>query len=871
MAARPRLVVVSAHFPPDFVSGGTLVPDRQARGLAGRRWDVSVFAGSLDEAREPLSEWDEDVDGLPVHWIAIAPFIWWDDRRNFDNPEVVARFRAHLAEVRPDVVHLHALQTMGGGMVRAAKEAGAAVVVTMHDFWWSCSRQFLVDRAWVPCSLVVDAGVCHCEVDRAWLDERNRWLRGELAAADLVLAPSAIAAEVLAANGVPADRLQVDENGLDELPAAVARPPRPAGTPVRFRYAGGANRMKGSVVVAEAARRLAGLRPAGWTLEVHAEAVPWGREVPDPLPAAARVVPPFAPTALDDVLAATDVLVIPSLMRESHSLLTREALLRGVPVITSDSLGPEEVVDHGRNGLVVPTGDPEALAEAMAAVVDHPERLVDWSHDARHVTVRRTAGQLADLDATLRRLLAAREHDPDSGPVPSPVERVLFVVGIDGAPLRYRAHLAAEGLALHGVETHVRHYRHPEVQELAFQVDAVVVYRAPATHQLLGLLERLKRERPEVPIVFDVDDLIFDPDLADEIPALKVLPPDDAALWLQGVQRYRTTMEACDAYVGSTQQLVDHAAAVTGLPSFRWDNGVGTILGRRSDAALRRPRRPGPLRVGYLSGTTTHDRDWAQVEGAVLEVLRQHDDVELWLGGHLNPSPAVQELGERLHRLPMVDWRELPEVLRDLDVNLAPLEPLGRFNEAKSAIKWLEAALCATPTIASPTQPFVEVIEHGTNGFLAAEPREWAEALRTLLGDDVARRAIGARARRDALLGWSPHRQADRYLEILRSVHAVVAAGRPPRTSTFEPVALDEDWHPFPVEPYVEHAEVGPPPLPTPSMAARVQTALRARAGEVRRTWRADGAGAALAIGARTAARDARRVAGAVRRRLRDR
>ena len=53
-AARPRLLVVSAHFPPDFVSGGTLVPDRQARGLAAHGWDVSVYAGSLDPARPPL-------------------------------------------------------------------------------------------------------------------------------------------------------------------------------------------------------------------------------------------------------------------------------------------------------------------------------------------------------------------------------------------------------------------------------------------------------------------------------------------------------------------------------------------------------------------------------------------------------------------------------------------------------------------------------------------------------------------------------------------------------------------------------------------------------------------------------------------------
>ena len=61
-------------------------------------------------------------------------------------------------------------------------------------------------------------------------------------------------------------------------------------------------------------------------------------------------------------------------------------------------------------------------------------------------------------------------------------------------------------------------------------------------------------------------------------------------------------------------------------------------------------------------------------------------------------------------------------VLRTLDVNLAPLAPGSVFNEAKSAIKWLEAALVATPTVASPTEPYVAAIDHGRTGLLAAEP-----------------------------------------------------------------------------------------------------------------------------------------------------
>src|SRR5205085_1346136 len=105
-------------------------------------------------------------------------------------------------------------QSLGGGLLPIAKGAGAHVVVTMHDFWWYCARQFLVDRSLQPCSPVVDAGVCACEVDTDWLRFRNGRLHEYLESADLVLCPSSAAAQLLVANGIDPARLEVDENGM---------------------------------------------------------------------------------------------------------------------------------------------------------------------------------------------------------------------------------------------------------------------------------------------------------------------------------------------------------------------------------------------------------------------------------------------------------------------------------------------------------------------------------------------------------------------------------------------------------------------------------------------------------------------------------
>ncbi len=822
-----RIVTVSAHYPPNFVSGGTLQPQRLAHGLRDRGHDVSVFAGWLGD-REPLDSWtDVDDTGMAVRWVVTTPWTGWSDELNWHNPSVTELFRQHLDDVRPDLVHIHSLQSLGAGFVPIARASGAKVVITMHDFWWLCARQFLVDTGLRPCSLVVDAGECACEIGVAERDRRIGALRTLLGPADLVLAPSASAAEVLAANGVAPGRLEVDENGLPDLETADPAPSAPthrssagAGAPVRFVYTGGPNPMKGAAHLVAALGELAGT--PGWTLTAYGLGPYLDDTGTDLGGLPVEIREPFVPSELAAILADHDIFVLPSVMRETHSLATREALAAGLPVLCTDTLGPEEVVTHATNGLVVPAGDADALAAAMArladdrTLLDHlrtgatqpfPLRHIDEQIDALSERFEQLVG-LADAagapDGAVRsdadRSSAVRSSAMRSSAVRAhPVRSVLFVVGIDGAPLRYRARLPAEALGLDGIHTEVRHYRDPDLLALGGQADVVVLYRVPATVQILELIATLRSTG--VPCAFDVDDLIFDPDLRDDIPALRLLPPDEARLWLEGVNRYRTTLEACDAYIGSTQALVDHAATVTGLPTYRFTNGVGQVLARRSDRELRRPRRPGPPRIGYFSGTTTHDEDWFYVEPSVIEVLDAHPEAELWLGGHLPESAALDALGERLVRIPFLPWLDLPGALRDLDVNLAPLAPGSSFNEAKSAIKWLEAALVEVPTVATPTEPFREAIVHGDSGLLAATPGEWIDALDLLLGSPSERARIGARSRRRALLTWSPELQAERYEAILGEI---VRNG--PRTdrssSTWSPVALDEPPVPTTLEPY---------------------------------------------------------------------
>lgn len=74
-----------------------------------------------------------------------------------------------------------------------------------------------------------------------------------------------------------------------------------------------------------------------------------------------------------DILAATTVVVHPALS-EPFGISVLEGMAAGKPVVVTDCAGPSMTVVDGETGLIVPQGDAEALANALLALLDAPDR-----------------------------------------------------------------------------------------------------------------------------------------------------------------------------------------------------------------------------------------------------------------------------------------------------------------------------------------------------------------------------------------------------------------------------------------------------------------------------------------------------------------
>lgn len=65
-----------------------------------------------------------------------------------------------------------------------------------------------------------------------------------------------------------------------------------------------------------------------------------------------------------DILRQADIFLLPS-VSEGFSISTVEAMMAGVPVIATRSGGPEEIIDDGKTGFLIPARDPAAIVDAI--------------------------------------------------------------------------------------------------------------------------------------------------------------------------------------------------------------------------------------------------------------------------------------------------------------------------------------------------------------------------------------------------------------------------------------------------------------------------------------------------------------------------
>jgi GT2 family glycosyltransferase len=418
---RPERVVHVVHgWPPWNAAGTELYAAWLARRQAEHR-HVAVYA-RISDPRRDKGDAVELLDAGARVRLVVNDF---RQRNPLSRNAILDRdfdrdFARLLDEERPQLVHVHHLAGHAASLVAVAGRRRLPVVWQLQDWWVPCARVNLFDRWRRACS---GPGLAKCSrclpltglppaalLNRVLYAWRSVALRRALRRADARVAGSRAVVDSHRALGVlrASDVVHVIPYGV-EVAAPVPRRggSTAAGRPLRFGIFGSLLPHKGVHVAAAA---FCDIDPAQASLTI------WGDPGLDPEYAAEvqrlgpiEIRPPFPESEKPSVLAALDVLVVPSVGLESFGLAAREAWHHGVPVLASDRGALAELWEsRPPAGATFPADDASALRSWVDRILAEPSLLDRWR--AALPAVKTTAEHAEEIEQVYAEVLAARSR-----------------------------------------------------------------------------------------------------------------------------------------------------------------------------------------------------------------------------------------------------------------------------------------------------------------------------------------------------------------------------------------------------------------------------------------------------------------------------
>lgn len=290
--------------------------------------------------------------------------------------------------------------------------------------------------------------------------------------------------------------------------------------------------------------------------------------------------------------------------------------------------------------------------------------------------------------------------------------------------------------------------------EEIYSANVLIVWRAVWNEQLSCIFSAARKAH--VPIIYDIDDLLIDPNLAkvEIVDGIRTTGSTERAAE-KFFELLQTSMKQADYCSATTKFLADYMRSF-GKKTFHFPNGFDESTWHASRLAVRtRLAAPhdGLIRMGYAGGSRTHQKDFAKIADVIARLLSKRSNCRLVLFRKgtlrctdIDEFPALLAVSQQIEWREVVPLNELPLEMAQFDINLAPLEVGNAFCEAKSELKFFESALVEVPVVASPTQTFSEAIEDGQTGFLASDENSWYNILSKLLDDALLRKQIARSA-----------------------------------------------------------------------------------------------------------------------------
>ena len=405
-----KVLMVNILFQPISFGGATIVVEELSRYINMMPdSEVTLFTGFWNSEKRVMHHHDivrYEANGLPIIGVKFpAPMTPLLEYKNDDMKHI---FIDILKSNQPDIVHFHSIQQLSASLVEACVELDIPYVITLHDMWWLCEKQFMVMDDGKYCAqkeISVDFCTTHCTKDKVFTNLRHDYLLSLLQQASLLLTPSKFQTEMYAIKELDTNNLVVNKNGILLTNNNFVK--TKSNNMVRFAYLGGNAVHKGYDWLKEIFESIGEDNYRLTLVDLHKKLGSSSIDEADWNISGELIISDgymYGQKGLDDFFKDIDVLLFPSQWKESFGLTIREALVRDVWVVSTNAGGVIEDIVDGENGNIIDMNSQESFKSAITKLLHNPEFFKQYENPHKSL-IRNFKEQADELSLFYKRVL----------------------------------------------------------------------------------------------------------------------------------------------------------------------------------------------------------------------------------------------------------------------------------------------------------------------------------------------------------------------------------------------------------------------------------------------------------------------------------
>lgn len=334
-----NILIVNATYFPDL-GGSGIMAKNMAEELKKEKYNITIFCGGRINKTK-------NINGIQIIRNNTkkenSPYIL----ENYYNKTIENKFLKIVEENKIEIIHFHSIQGLGANLIELSLNMGIKTILTMHDFWWACPLLFLNDEYLSSTPVKNHHEYCTSLISKKKLIDRKNYLFNILSNKNLTITTvSNVMKKTFDYMEFPnSSKYICVENGVNKYLNEEYLNKKQINKKIQFAYFGGENIGKGFDLIFKSSKLLKS-NTNNFEINIYGIYRPFIKSLINYKLLKKhniRLHGIYKNENIHKIFSELDIVLIPSQMFESYSLIARESLVNGKIIISSGMGGLSDI------------------------------------------------------------------------------------------------------------------------------------------------------------------------------------------------------------------------------------------------------------------------------------------------------------------------------------------------------------------------------------------------------------------------------------------------------------------------------------------------------------------------------------------------